>query len=100
MPNNKFVGIFTSQLQSNVLNALYPTVQPKTLLAAVSLVNSSVLRYLNLEGAYFADAPLVLPSLFVLNLTKGAVVDANNIMDNEEAIKYAKKRYNKSIFYI
>eukprot|EP00943_MAST-04B_sp_MAST-4B-sp1_P002828 g2828.t1 len=82
LPNNKFVGTYTSQLQKNVLNALYPTIQPKTILATVSLVNSSVLRYLNLEGAYFADAPLVLPSLFILNLTNGVVVDANNITNS------------------
>jgi hypothetical protein len=42
------------------------------------MVNASVLRYLHLRGEYYADVPLLLPSLFVLNLS-GTIAPAANL---------------------
>ena len=52
--------------------------------ATTSRVNGSVLRYLVLSGAYRADVPLRLPSLFVLQLHADAVITpaANLTLDN------------------
>ena len=82
-PSGKFVGTYTSQLQANVINTLYPAIEPATVLSQISLVNNSVLRYLHLEGNYYADSPLTIPSLFVLQLNGSYIVDAQNISDNK-----------------
>ena len=76
LPSGKYIGTFTSQLQS-AIDFHYPSVD-KTTWNTISIVNSSVLRYLDLQGHYFADAPLLLPSLFVLRLN-GSLVDALNL---------------------
>ena len=78
LPAGDYVGVHTSELQARVIDSLYPQIHPKKALASISLVNSSVLRYLTLEGDYFADVPLVLPSLFVLRLN-GTMKDAQNL---------------------
>ena len=78
LPSGNYVGVHTSELQARVIDSLYPHVRPKTELASISLVNNSVLRYLTLEGDYFADVPLILPSLFVLRLN-GTMKDAQNL---------------------
>ena len=80
-PHGDYVGMYTSQLQKNVIDALYPQINPKEILQNVHIVNDTVLRYLDLQGTYLADAPLVLPSLFVLRLN-GSIVDANNITNS------------------
>ena len=74
-PSNRYVGTFTSQIQRNVIDAMFPSVKPNV---AESIVDSNVLRYLNLNGDYEADVPLVIPSLFVLRLN-GSIVDAANL---------------------
>ena len=80
-PQGNYVGVYTSQLQKHVIDALYPPIQPNDVLKNVYVVNDTVLRYLDLQGAYLADAPLVLPSLFVLRLN-GSIVDAKNITNS------------------
>lgn len=80
-PSGQYVGYFTSQIQSNVVDKLYPVVNPAEKLSNVSVVNVSVLRYLSLEGDYLADQPLLLPSLFVLRLS-GSIKDAVNLTNN------------------
>ena len=63
------VGMYTSQLQASVINALYPEVIPADDIAGTTFFNASELRYLDLSGgAYFVDQTLLLPSLFVLRL--------------------------------
>ena len=76
-----YVGVYTSQLQKRVIDALYPPIQPNDILKNIHVVNGTVLRYLDLQGAYLADAPLVLPSLFVLRFN-GSIVDAKNITNS------------------
>ena len=76
LPSGKYIGTFTSQLQS-AIDWLYPAVD-QTTWSSISLVNNSVLRYLDLQGHYYADAPLLLPSLFVLRLN-GSLIDAANL---------------------
>ena len=80
-PQGNYVGVYTSQLQKHVIDALYPPIQPNEILKNIHIVNDTVLRYLDLQGAYLADAPLVLPSLFVLKLN-GSIVDAKNITNS------------------
>jgi len=71
------VGVHTSELQANVINTMYAAVTPSTY-ANVSLIDDSILRHLHLSGTYFADEPLLLPSLFVLHLN-GSLLDAANL---------------------
>ena len=59
--------MYTSQLQKRVIDALYPPIQPNDILKNIHVINGTVLRYLDLQGAYLADAPLVLPSLLSLD---------------------------------
>ena len=80
-PQGNYVGVYTSQLQKRVIDALYPPIQPNDILKNIHVINGTVLRYLDLQGAYLADAPLVLPSLFVLRLN-GSIVDAKNITNS------------------
>lgn len=49
---------------------------PANLSTLGSLINASVLRYLELQGTYTVDVPLELPSLMVLDLRLGAVLEA------------------------
>ena len=76
LPSGQHIGTFTSQLQS-AIDRLYPAVDQSTW-KSTSLVNNSLLRYLDLQGHYYADAPLLLPSLFVLRLN-GSLADAANL---------------------
>jgi len=71
------VGVHTSELQANVINTMYAAVTPSTY-ANVSLIDDLILRHLHLSGTYFADEPLLLPSLFVLHLN-GSLLDAANL---------------------
>jgi hypothetical protein len=68
-----FVGTHTSQLTADVVDKLFAPVSSADW-KNVSMIDSSVLRYLVLEGHYLADVPLRLPSLFVLQLTDGASI--------------------------
>jgi len=77
-PSNKYVGMFTSQIQSEVVNTLFPHVQTPP----PAIVDNKVLRFLNLEGDYKADVPLILPSFFVLRLN-GSIVDAENLTSSD-----------------
>ena len=76
LSGGKWVGSFTSQLQQNVVDALFAPVSNADW-RDVTIVNASTLRYLDLHGDYQADVPLRLPSLFVLRLN-GSLVDAAN----------------------
>ena len=67
---------------------LYLKIEPNEVIQNVSLVNSSILRYLYLEGNYYVDEPLIVPSLFVLNLTNSYIVDGKNL---------SKSKYNNEI---
>ena len=71
------VGRYTSSLQREVVDALFAPVSPKNY-SGVSLVDHTVLRYLELEGDYMCDEPLRLPSLFVLKLN-GTLSEAENL---------------------
>ena len=66
-----WVGNTTSQLINEVLPFFTPPANVSTL---GGLVNASVLRYLQLEGAYIADVPFVLPSLMVLDMRHPSAV--------------------------
>ena len=79
-PSNEYVGTFTSQIQRNVIDAMFPSVEPN----AASIVDEKVLRYLNLNGDYQADVPLLIPSLFVLRLN-GSIVDAANLTIQQDS---------------
>ena len=82
-----FVGTNTSQLQAfigaydphtgRVADSSHFPVPP--IANVTALVNSSVLRYLELEGDYIADVALNLPSLFVLRFAEGARLSAARI---------------------
>lgn len=82
-PYNREVGRYTSSLQSEVLS-LFPEKGPSdwadtTLVKqSVSAGDGGLLRHLYLEGEYFADMPLRLPSLLVLHLN-GSITDAANL---------------------
>jgi hypothetical protein len=55
---HQYVGFHTSELQKNVIDKLFQDVT-KANWSQTSLVNSTILRYLNLQGPYYADVPLV-----------------------------------------
>ena len=80
MVDGRFVGRYTSQLQENVIDSMFPAVNSSSW-AGVSMVDSSVLRYLDLGGDYMADAPLSLPSLLVLRLS-GSITDSKNLSES------------------
>lgn len=63
----ELIGTTTSSLQSKVVDAMYPAVDAGTW-QNVSILNSSVLRTLELHGDYTSDAQLKLPSLFQLKV--------------------------------
>lgn len=75
----EFVGQFTSAIQSRLVGneSVFPAVTAADT-ANTSLFNSTNLRYLELEGDYFCDSPLYLPSFFVLRLN-GTLTDAANL---------------------
>jgi hypothetical protein len=66
-----WVGLNTSSLLSKALPMFAPAGNISTMGA---LVNSSVLRYLELEGTYIGDVPFVLPSLMVLDMRHASAV--------------------------
>jgi hypothetical protein len=68
-----FAGTHTSQLNENVISKLFAPVSSDDW-KTTSMINSTVLRYLILDGDYLADVPLMLPSLFVLQLAKDATI--------------------------
>ena len=63
LPDGQYVGVHTSEIAANVIEKLFRPVSHDNW-QDVSMFNSSVLRYLLLEGDYLADIPLRLPSLF------------------------------------
>lgn len=80
-PGGVVVGNFTSQLQAAVVNnsQLFAAVSPADW-ANISVVTpSTALRTLILQGQYFVDEPLRLPSLFVLQLTGASLQPAANL---------------------
>lgn len=77
LSTGRWVGTYTSQLQENVLSAMFPAVQPVEYTNR-SLIDDTLLRYLYLEGSYHADTPLRLPSLCVLSLN-GTLGTAKNL---------------------
>ena len=97
-PDNTPVGTYTSDLQSNVVDKLFaPIPDINELLSNVSLVNASVLRYLYLEGHYYADVPLQIPSLFVLKLN-GTLTDAQNLsLSNINSEENVKEDYDQRV---
>lgn len=72
----EIIGLYTSQLQQHIDTAFDPVTNDDW--KTHSMVNASVLRYLKLSGTYFADQPLRIPSLFVLELN-GALIPAANL---------------------
>ena len=65
----EWVGVHTSELAANVVwNARFFANVTSHDWAATSRINGTILRHLVLDGAYLADVPLRLPSLFVLQL--------------------------------
>jgi hypothetical protein len=75
-PGGQYVGMHTSQLQALIDGSFAPKSGADW--RDMSLVNSSVLRHLHLQGAYLADVSLSLPSLFVLKLS-GSITPASNL---------------------
>ena len=69
----EFVGSYTSSLNTNVISKMYQPVSAADW-QSFSMINSTRLRYLELDGEYQADVPLQLPSLFVLQLTPTAIL--------------------------
>lgn len=69
----EFVGSYTSSLITNVISKMYQPVSHADW-QSFSMINSTRLRYLELDGEYQADVPLQLPSLFVLQLTPTATL--------------------------
>jgi hypothetical protein len=65
-------------LQINVIQKYFACNTTWKELLQVSQVNMSVMQHLTLEGDYFADAPLILPSLFTLTLI-GTLSPAPNL---------------------
>jgi parallel beta-helix repeat protein len=83
LPDGQYVGVHTSEIAANVIEKLFRPVSHDNW-QDVSMFNSSVLRYLLLEGDYLADIPLRLPSLFVLHLKDGTTIKpaANLSLEN------------------
>eukprot|EP00729_Bicosta_minor_P017317 gene17317-15047_t len=79
----QYVGTYTSELNDKVLSKMYAAVKPEDW-QPFSMINSTLLRYLELDGTYLADVPLQLPSLFVLQLAPTAVIApaANLTLEN------------------
>ena len=76
-PGGQLVGTHASQLQTAIDGCFSPAISgPER--NRHSVFNSSVLRHLHLQGQYFSDAPLSLPSLFVLEL-QGTLSAAANL---------------------
>ena len=75
--SRRFIGTYTSQLQAYIDDAYAPIT--KADYENVSLVNSTVLRHLRLRGNYSCDAPLLLPSMFVLKAEGTTIVPASNL---------------------
>ena len=75
--SRSFIGTYTSQLQAYIDDAYAPIT--KADYENVSLVNSTVLRHLRLRGNYSCDAPLLLPSMFVLKAEGTTIVPASNL---------------------
>lgn len=73
---DSMIGAYTSQLQRHIDTAFGPV--NATNWNAHSWINDTDLRTLQLSGHYLADAPLRLPSLFVLRLN-GTLKPAPNI---------------------
>jgi hypothetical protein len=70
-----WVGTNTSSLLT-----LLPMFAPAANLSTLGgLINASVLRYLQLEGTYTADVTFTLPSLMVLDMRAGAVLNAQEV---------------------
>ena len=70
-----WVGTNTSSLMS-----LFPLFAPAANVSTLgSQINGSVLRYLQLEGTYTADVTFSLPSLMVLDMRSGAVLNAPEV---------------------
>lgn len=66
---SEYVGVHTSELQAFIDVAFEPITRDAW--KSISLINESKLRSLELRGSYLCDIPLRLPSLFVLNGTRG-----------------------------
>ena len=80
-PDNLWIGLKTSELQALVNDkSIFSSVTSDNW-ADASLIDDSLLRYLELEGDYICDAPLRLPSLFVLKLF-GSITDAPTLSNN------------------
>jgi hypothetical protein len=65
------VGNYTSQLQF-FIQAQFITPS----ITNISLIDSQILNYLRLQGTYYADVPLMLPSVMVLDLSEALILAA------------------------
>jgi len=65
------VGNYTSQLQI-FIQAQFTTPS----ITNISLIDSKILNYLRLQGTYYADVPLMLQSVMVLDLSKALILAA------------------------
>jgi hypothetical protein len=77
-PGNQLVGKYTSMLQSAIDGCYEPPLTPAEQ-ASHSVYNTTNLRKLVIEGDYLVDAPLLLPSLFVLQASESTFVPAANL---------------------
>lgn len=77
LPDGSVVGMYTSQLQSYIDEAYAPVSSDNY--SRLSLVNASSLRVLSLTGRYLCDAPLRLPSMFVLKGSGMTLTPAHNL---------------------
>jgi len=69
-----FIGTTSSAIQAKVIDALFHAVDSSTW-SGTSIINSTLIRSLDLHGDYTGDAELLLPSLFRLRLTGSLTVD-------------------------
>lgn len=79
--NGKFgnltVGTSISEIQRFIeTEYITPTDE---LVQSISLVDSRVLNYLRLQGTYYADVPLMIPSFMVLDINQGYIVAASTL---------------------
>lgn len=86
-----FVGSNISALISTVLPLFAP---PANLSTLGAVINSSVMRRLELEGTYTADVPMQLPSLFILDMRPGASMVALSDAFPGPALVMASESYS------
>ena len=90
--SHKQVGSTGTAINAVISSYFLPLPPPNV---TVGWVNSSVLSYLTLGGAFVVDATVLLPSLFVLKLEAGATLTAN--ASAADAVLFANHTHHTAV---